>query len=339
MIAPSWRALARASTAPPGGPAHCAAQRQTGRHWLTPPRGRALLTAPMTAPVALVTAQPARALDVDMPLLTDALARRGVPHEVVVWDDPAVDWHQFRSIVVRSTWDYAARRGSFLAWAGRAATAAPLHNPLTVLRWTTDKRYLADLEAAGVPVVSSRWCLPGAQPEFPDRPFVVKPSVGAGSVGAACFAIGEHEAAAAHVARLHAAGHVALVQPYLAAVEQVGETALVFFAGIFSHALRKAAILVPGLHMVEDLFAAEQICAATPTAAEQAVAQAALAAVPRRGPLLYARVDLLRDDAGEPRVLELELCEPSVFLAHAEGSADRFAAAIEALRPAPRTRP
>ncbi|MBA3547159.1 MAG: hypothetical protein H0T76_11795 [Nannocystis sp.] len=287
----------------------------------------------MNAPVALVTAQQARTLDADLSPLAGALSRAGITHEVVVWDDPAVDWRRFCCIVVRSTWDYAARRDAFLAWAERAAAAAPLHNPLPVLRWTTDKRYLADLEAAGVAIVPSRWCPPGERPELPAGPFVVKPSVGAGSVGAARFAAGQHDAAAAHVADLHAAGHVALIQPYLAAVEDAGETALVFFAGVFSHAIRKAAILVPELRLVDGLYAAEQIRPATATAAQLAVAhaalaRAALAVVPGGGPLLYARVDLIPDDTGAPRVLELELCEPSVFLAHAEGAAERFAAAI-----------
>ncbi len=282
----------------------------------------------MNAPVALVTAQQARTLDADLSPLAVALAQAGIAHEVVVWDDPTVDWRRFCCIVVRSTWDYAARRDSFLAWAERAAAAAPLYNPLPVLRWTTDKRYLADLEAAGVAIVPSRWCPPGERPELPDGPFVVKPSVGAGSVGAARFAADQHDAAAAHVADLHAAGHVALIQPYLAAVERAGETALVFFAGVFSHAIRKAAILVPELRMVDGLYAAEQILPATASAAQLAVARAALAVVPGGSPLLYARVDLIPDDAGAPRVLELELCEPSVFLAHAEGAAERFAAAI-----------
>ena len=47
------------------------------------------------------------------------------------------------------------------------------------------------------------------------------------------------------------------------------------------------------------------------------------------GPLAYARVDLIRDADGAPRLLELELTEPSLFFAHAEGSADRFAAALK----------
>ena len=130
------------------------------------------------------------------------------------------------------------------------------------------------------------------------------------------------------MARLHAAGHVALIQPYLAAIERHGETALVFFAGEFSHAVRKAAILVPGLRMVEGLYAAEEIGPTTVSASELALAAAALAAVPGRRKLLYARVDLVPDDDGQPRVLELELAEPSVFLDHADGASDRFAAAL-----------
>lgn len=289
----------------------------------------AFLGVPMS--VALVTAQAARSLDADLPLLSAALARRGVASEVVVWDDPAAVWNRHAQIVVRSVWDYPARRGSFLAWAGRAATAAALHNPLPVLRWTTDKRYLADLAAAKVAIVPTRWCLPGNLPEFPAGNFVVKPSVGAGSVGAARFTADEHAAAAAHVARLHAAAQVAVIQPYLAGVEAHGETALVFFAGAFSHAIRKSAILVSGQRMVDGLYAAEEIERRVPSEAELALAGAALAAVPWRRKLLYARVDLVPDDDGKPRVLELELADCSLFLDQDDAAADRFAAAIAAL--------
>ena len=283
--------------------------------------------------VALVTAHAARDLDEDLPRLCAALARLGVAAEVVVWDDPAVDWRRFARIVVRSTWDYPARRGSFLAWAVRAAAAAPLHNPLALLRWSTDKRYLADLEAAGVAIVPTGWCKPGEAPVFPAGAFVVKPSIGAGSVGAARFGPTQHAEATAHVERLHAADQIALIQPYLAAIDRRGETALVYVGGVFSHAVRKSAILTPGLRMVGDLFAAEELAATTPSAAERALADAALAVVPGRGPLLYARVDLVPDDDGAPRLLELELCEPSLFLGLADGAADRLAAAIAALRP------
>lgn len=43
---------------------------------------------------------------------------------------------------------------------------------------------------------------------------------------------------------------------------------------------------------------------------------------------LYARVDVVRGDSGQPVVLEFEAVEPNLFLRFALGSADRLAAAI-----------
>jgi len=285
----------------------------------------------MTPMIALVTARQARSLDEDLAPLAAALARLGLASEVVVWDDPAVDWQRFSRVIVRSTWDYPARRPAFLAWAGRVG-GGRLYNRLAVLRWSTDKRYLVDLEAAGVAVVPTEWCMPGTRPRLPAGAFVIKPSVGGGSVGAKRFAADEHAAAAAHVAQLHAQGHLAMIQPYMPAVDEAGETALLFFAGEYSHAIRKEALLGKRLNMVGDgLYAQETITPTTATADQLTLAKKALAAVPSREAPLYARVDLVPDADGAPRVLELELCEPSVFLDHSEGAAERFAAAIAAL--------
>jgi O-ureido-D-serine cyclo-ligase len=119
-----------------------------------------------------------------------------------------------------------------------------------------------------------------------------------------------------------------LLQPYLDAVDAHGETALLFFDGEFSHAIRKGPLLRRGEGSTTGLYAEETIEPRTPTADELAVAQRAIAAIPFLQPLLYARVDLIRDDDGAPRLLELELVEPSVFAAHADGVAARFASAI-----------
>jgi len=289
--------------------------------------------------VALVTAAPARDLDDDLAPLSAALAARGVAHEIVRWDDPAVDWAGFGLVVVRSVWDYVHRREEFLTWAEGTAAATALVNPPDQLRWSSDKRYLADLAAAGVPTVPTAFAAPGEPLAWPDAPrVVVKPAVSAGSIDTAKYEMdmeGSDDGrpppeAVEHVARLHASGRVAMAQPYLDAVEdERGETALVFLEGRLSHACRKGPMLIPGLAVVGDLFVEEDIRPATPTAAELAVADAALAAIPG-GPCLYARVDVIRDASGAPVVLELELVEPSLFLAFADGAAERTAAAIRA---------
>jgi glutathione synthase/RimK-type ligase-like ATP-grasp enzyme len=276
--------------------------------------------------VALATCAALPDGDEDAPLLTAALADRGLAAASAVWDDSAVDWRVFDLVVPRSTWDYAERRDAFLAW---ASSLGRVENSAAVLGWNSDKRYLAELEASGVPVVPTTVLAPGDPFTAPGVPFVVKPAVSAGARGAAAYASGDERRAATHVAALHAAGRTALVQPFFETIHEDGETGLVYLGGSYSHAVGKAAILEPGRPPTEGLYATETIERRTASADERVVAEAALAAAPfAASALLYARVDLVPGPAGEPLVLELELTEPSLYLGYAPGAAARFADAI-----------
>lgn len=268
--------------------------------------------------VALATCAALPGLHEDDRPLAPALQARGVEVTVAVWDDPSVDWDAFDLVVVRSTWDYVGRHAEWLAWAHRVPRLA---NPADVLAWSTDKTYLRHLERAGIPVVPTTWVAPGEPYATPAGEHVVKPTVSAGAADTARYAAGEDSTA--HVRRLQEQGRTAMVQPYLAAVDEAGETALLFFDGVLSHAARKAPVLVPDLDDPEDV----EITARAPSQAEVAVAEEALTALPFDGPLLYARVDLLPSPDG-PVVVEVELAEPSLFLTTAGGAADRLADAI-----------
>jgi O-ureido-D-serine cyclo-ligase len=278
--------------------------------------------------VALATTPAARDIDEDYPPLARAFAARGHEPEAPCWDDPGVDWSRYGVVLLRSTWNYTEDLAAFLAWAEAVSRVTRLYNPVATLRWSTDKRYLLDLERAGVPIVpttvssaAERWRPPA------HADFVLKPVVGAGSRGAARFGAAELEAAAAHAQRLQAQGHGILTQPYLESVDDHGETALLYYDGAFSHAVRKGPLLKPGGGEVEGLFARETIDARAPAADELEIAGRAVAAIPGGAPL-YARVDLIRGARGIPCVLELELAEPSMFFDHAAGSAERFAARV-----------
>ena len=273
--------------------------------------------------------------DEDGAILLDALAARGVSARWAVWTDPDVDWAA-GLVVLRSTWDYTHDRAAFLRWVDSLPAVA---NDAEVVRWNTDKVYLADLAAAGVPSVATVLIAPGEPVNLPAEieEFVVKPSVGAGSRGVGRFTADRGAAVAEHVAQLHAAGRTALVQPYLDAVDAAGETALIYLDGRFSHAVRKGPMLAPSTaHAVhgESLFIEENIVARTPDPAELAVGAAVLAELRDRfgADQLYARVDLLPSPAG-PVVVELELTEPSLFLQHGGEATDpaaTFATAIAA---------
>lgn len=279
--------------------------------------------------IALATAIAAFALDDDLPPLLDALRERGHIAEAVAWDDPTVSWSRFDLVLLRSTWNYTECPVEFLAWCERVAGSTRLLNPPDLVRWNTDKRYLADLASKGVPVIAAHFLAPGDDPaSFPTHAeFVVKPCIGAGSRDTQRYTAPNRAAAVAHAKRLLDAGRHVLVQPYLEAVDTAGETALLFFAGRFSHAIRKGPLLQRDGAATAALFAPEAITPREPSSAEIEVAHRALAAIPGGTPL-YARVDLLPSADG-PQLLELELTEPSLFFDHAPGSAERFVAAIE----------
>jgi hypothetical protein len=266
-----------------------------------------------------------------------ALARVGISAEAVIWDDPASLWSAYDLVLIRSTWDYVLRRDAFLDWAGALPSVA---NPASVLTWNTDKRYLGELAEAGLPTVLTRFAGPDAEPELPPWPeYVIKPTISAGSADTARWRLGfDDEAALAHLGALREAGRTAMLQPYLAGVDEAGESALIYLGGVFSHSVRKGSILTvgtpPSSIAIGDHDEREQITARTATPGELALAERVLDAVPGgREQLVYARVDLLPGPGGTPVLLELELTEPSLFLFADPSAADRLAQAVAAALP------
>ena len=294
----------------------------------------------MTSRIALATAAEFPDLDEDGPALVNALTAAG--HEVApaVWTDPDVDWSAYDLVVVRCTWDSHLHRDDFVAWAEAVAAVSTIANPAPLLAWNTHKTYLRGLQDAGVPVVATDWLVPGDVFVVPEvGEYVVKPAVSAGSKDTNRYESGVHnDLATAHVDGLLAAGRTVMVQPYLADVDTAGETAMLFFAGEFSHAVRKGPLLTPAMAPVAGAYKEETIAPRNPSDAEREVAEQVLEALVMAAPvgrdgLLYARVDLVPGADGTPTLLELELTEPSMFLIHdgvgGAAAASRFAAAIE----------
>ena len=288
--------------------------------------------------IALVTVQAARATDEDLAPLESALQQAGAQVSIVDWDDPIVDWSRFDLTVLRSCWDYTERYVEFLVWAEHISHLTHLLNPFTIVRWNTDKHYLAELERAGIAIVPSRFVEPESDivaelQSFLDEhrdcaELVVKPAIGAGSRDTQRHARHNLTAITAHVERLLKGGRSVLLQPYLDRVDEAGETALIHFDGRYSHAIRKGPLLRRDEGPTAELYAPEQIDARQPDADERELAATVIAALPFADTPAYARVDLVRADDGTPMLLELELAEPSLFFRHAPGSAARFATVL-----------
>jgi glutathione synthase/RimK-type ligase-like ATP-grasp enzyme len=279
--------------------------------------------------VALATCSVLPDLDADERTLIRALETCGVAAEPRVWDDPSVRWDDVCLVVIRSTWDYSERRGAFLEW---CAGVPRVLNAVPVIAWNTDKTYMRDLEAAGIPTVPTTWvALDSRAGDFllPEGRLVVKPAISSGSQHTSRYNPSDHAAARIHVERLLSDGRTVMVQPYVTSVDADGETGLIYIDGAFSHAIRKGPLLqAPGV-ATDLLWAVEEITPRTAGADERDVADATLDALPwPRTELLYARVDLVRGVDGAPLLLELELTEPSLFLGLGGGAASRLAEAI-----------
>jgi hypothetical protein len=240
-----------------------------------------------------------------------------------------VDWSRFAAVIVRSTWDYQQDLPSFLDVLATIASQTRLANPLEVMQWNADKRYLRELEAKGVGIVPTLW---GSAIGHPDEvlamfgqvgadQIVVKPTVSANADSTFWLSTESDlgDVAAAFMDRPF------MVQPFMSRVLDEGEFSLFYFNGAYSHAILKtpkpADFRVQEEHggLIQSWTAGDGLLAAGSEVMSQTPAG-----------LLYARVDLVRDDNGGFRLMELELIEPALYLRTDAGAPERFARAIDA---------
>lgn len=261
-------------------------------------------------------------------LVAAPLAALGIQLEEVSWHDRSVRWADYAGVVVRTTWDYQHHLDAFLATLEEIARATRLENALPILRRNVRKSYLAELQRAGLDIVPTQFHEHGLRGTWRDHfaalgsdELVIKPLVGANAGDT--FRFRPSDPPAPIEAKFHA--RPCILQTYLSTIETFGERSLVFFAGEYSHAVTK--LPAAGDFRVQEDHGG-RVVPCEPSEAEQTLARRALQEVGLDA--LYARVDLVRDGADVPRIMEIELVEPSLFLRHDARAADRFARAIAA---------
>ena len=281
-----------------------------------------------TSPTAFTSADPDR----DCAPLVASLGARGIEAASLDWHDPAVDWARWDLVVLRSPWDYAQHAEEFAAWLDRTGAATRVLNAPELVRWNMDKRYLAELETAGIAVIPTSYHREeaslgdalataagggdgGGAPSEDTAHVVIKPAVGAGSQRTGLFAA--DDPAALDLARqILAAGGTVMLQPEVTELSAGEEKALYTLDGRFTHAVAKGALLARGggLRGGEYLERPELVEA---SGAERAFAERVLAAVAEVTGLetpLYGRIDLVDSAEHGLALLEAELFEPTYNL-------------------------
>jgi glutathione synthase/RimK-type ligase-like ATP-grasp enzyme len=257
--------------------------------------------------------------DHDTPLLLAALQARGAEAIPVVWHHDA-DVASFDSLVIRSPWDYPDRPDEFARWLDRAADATTVHNDPEIIRWNLDKRYLGELERAGIRVVPTAYCrtageVDAALAAHADGSIVVKPAVSAGARDTGLFHASDPRARQL-AERIISDGGVAMVQPEIAELSAGAEKALYTIDGHFTHAIAKGALLAHGGGLRGGVYV-ENPVPVEATDAERAFADdvlRAVVAVTGRPMPLYARIDTVDSLEHGLVLLEAELIEPALNL-------------------------
>lgn len=283
----------------------------------------------MTTSVSLITYAKLPELDPDDRLLSEALKAKGIDARPAVWNDSQIDWRQAGICILRSTWDYHEHYQEFLEWVGQVSVHTSLINPEELIVWNSRKTYLKDLQEKGIPIVPTVFVEQNNKKSLREilaqegwDKAVIKPAVGLSTSGVITVSVTDAEnleQGEEHLRHL-TTSDTALVQPYMKAVSEYGERALIFLDGVYSHAIKKA----PFQKMAVAGKAGETKASASD--AELAAANKILSVLDQTP--LYSRIDLIPDENGTPLLMELELVEPSLFLRFSPEAADKFAEII-----------
>ena len=253
-----------------------------------------------------------------------ALESAGAEVQPVAWTTPG-GLSGFDLILPLVAWGYHLDYARWLAFLDQAEREGlPLANPAPLLRWNSDKAYLAelgDLGVATVPTLAVESCsdadLEEARRRFGSDWLVIKPPVSASAMGA-------HRLGPDDDLPLESRRKPMILQPLIQEIARTGEFSLMLFDGEYSHAVVKRPR--SGDFRVQEYHGGETRPCESPPAGAIELAQAALAAAPARA--TYARVDIVPDDEGTLRIMELELIEPALFLDHASDGGAAFSRSI-----------
>jgi glutathione synthase/RimK-type ligase-like ATP-grasp enzyme len=270
-------------------------------------------------------------------LVRDALERKGLRVERVDWLRSNFDWSSTQAALFRSTWDYFFKAAEFSDWLTRVSAQTQLINPMEQIRWNLDKRYLIELQQAGINIAPTRLiekgetCAKGntitlkallEETAWPRT--VLKPLISGAARHTYLIDQGnavEHEEILAELLDQESM----MIQAYQNQIAEVGEMSLIVIGGRCTHAILKVA--KAGEFRVQDDWGGT-VHAHEPTAEEIAFAEQAVATCPVEP--VYARVDILRDNDGQLALMELEMIEPELWFRFHPPAADALADAVVA---------
>lgn len=258
-------------------------------------------------------------------LLFEPMEKLGWLVEEIPWNRPNIEWKQFDAVIIRSTWDYQNSPEKFLSTLEKIEDVTMLFNPVDICRWNLNKGYLRTLQFKDVQIVPTQWFKKLSKPliesifnDSTQERLVVKPLIGANADDT--FVLKLKDKASWEDAICVFSDREVMVQPFIKSIQIEGEYSLFYFGGHYSHAIIKRP--ANGDYRVQE----EHGGIIRPTNPAKDLVRSAKQAIKSIAKtLLYARVDLVRLESGQPALIEMELIEPSLYFEQCPNSAEMFA--------------
>ncbi|OSY89572.1 hypothetical protein WH52_00585 [Tenacibaculum holothuriorum] len=261
-----------------------------------------------------------------------ALENLGLKVIRLSWDNPNFDWSSTKTILFRTTWDYAVRFPEFSNWLNKVSKLTKLLNSEEIIRWNIDKHYLLDLQKNGVHICESYFVEKEETRTLKELAglhklsnFVLKPCISGGArhtYKISSATIEEHEAVFSELI----ANEAMILQPFQYNIVSKGEISFMVMNGKFTHAILKIA--KEGDFRVQDDFGGS-VHDYTPTQSEIDFAENTVKACDEIP--IYARVDAFIDNNGKLALAELELIEPELWFRNHPKAANELAKGIQQL--------
>ena len=263
-------------------------------------------------------------------LLIEPMKKIGWIAEEISWRNENVNWNDYDTVIVRSTWDYQNDSEKFINVLEKINGVSRLENDLDLMKWNMNKNYLFDLEQKGVKIVETIWeknFNTNLAHEYFEKldmdEIIIKPNISANADNTFRLTRDKLNKNLGQLEKIFAAREF-MVQPFLKNIIDEGEYSLFFFNGKFSHSVVKkpkendfrvqeehGGNIQPFKVSFELILIAENIIRK-------------LSTIP-----LYGRVDLVRTKKNDFALIELELIEPSLYLNKDDQSPLRFVKAFE----------
>lgn len=262
---------------------------------------------------------------IDDDLLFPLLKEKSILAENVIWNNPDINWNEYSVAIIRSTWDYIDNYNEFIRVLELIeASSCKLFNPLSIVKYNSKKTYLRDFQTKNLPIVPTTFLCNPTISEIEKliinkNKYIIKPAIGAGASGLKIIN------STSDLREISLKGEF-LFQPLIESIRE-GELSLIFFNKCFSHALIK----VPEKDDIrsQEEFGSTLIPCSSPCKNALEIGEKILSTI--KEAVLYARIDLIKDEEGNYRIMEVEMIEPCLYLSLNKNASQNFIREAEKL--------